>query len=103
MPLVRTLARPKLQAQDLKPPWESWELDVAFFTALSQWTLDNPETTLDRVLENISIGIENGKQLFTLIPNAPFPARDLITALAHLVKLGVVCFFLTWPRFIEHY
>src|ERR1700691_1214252 len=72
-------------------PWDSWELDPTFFRALSQWTLDHPESSLDRVLEYVCVGIDEGKEFLQLVPNSPFPARGLIGALAHLVKLGVVC------------
>jgi hypothetical protein len=74
------------------PPsqWESWELDPEFFKAMSRWTIDHPETTLDRVLDNIYAGIDNGKDLLELIPDSPFPARSLVTGLGYLVKLGAV-------------
>jgi hypothetical protein len=70
--------------------WDPWELDPKFFKAMSRWTVDHPETTLDRVLDNICVGIENGKDLLELIPDSPFPARSLIKALGYLVKLGTV-------------
>lgn len=75
----------------MKPPaWDSWELDPKFFKALSQWTLDHPESTLDRVLDNVRSGIENGDSLIAFIPDSPFPARSLVTALGYLLKLGIV-------------
>jgi hypothetical protein len=70
--------------------WDPWELDSKFFDAMSQWTIDHPETTLDRVLDNICIGIDAGKDLLDLIPDNPFPARSLVKALGCLIKLGVV-------------
>jgi len=73
-------------------PWREWKLDKTFFLTLSQYTIDHPEATLQRVLHNVTKGLETSQDLFLLIPNAPFPARDLIQALAHLVKLGVVCY-----------
>jgi hypothetical protein len=74
------------------PPskWDSWELDPKFIKAMSCWTIDHPETTLDRVLDNICAGIDNGKDLLDLIPDSPFPARSLLTALGYLIKLGAV-------------
>ena len=72
-------------------PWREWKLDKAFFKALSRYTIDHPEATLPRVLDRVTQGLEANEDLFLLIPNVPFPARDLIQALAHLVKLGVVC------------
>ena len=73
-------------------PWREWKLDKTFFQALSRYTVDNPEATLPHVLDNVIKGLEANQAWFLLIPNAPFPARDLIQALAHLVKLGVVCY-----------
>ena len=73
-------------------PWHEWELDKAFFLALTRYTVNHPEATLPRVLDKVTRGLEANQDLFLLIPNVPFPARDLIQALAHLVKLGVVCY-----------
>ena len=78
-------------ATEATVPWQEWKLDKIFFQALSRYTADHPEATLPHVPENVTKGLEANKDLFLLIPNAPFPARDLIQALAHLVKLGVVC------------
>ena len=72
-------------------PWREWKLDKAFFKALSRYTIDHPEATLSRVLDKVIQGLEANKDLALLIPTVAFPARDLIQALAHLVKLGVVC------------
>ncbi|KAG6898526.1 hypothetical protein C0993_006215, partial [Termitomyces sp. T159_Od127] len=59
---------------------EKWELDAEFFSALSKWTMDHPESTLDRVLERVDPAIEDGKDYMELIPDTPFPARGLIKA-----------------------
>ncbi|KAG6914022.1 hypothetical protein DXG01_002890 [Tephrocybe rancida] len=69
-------------------PWEKWELDAQFFTALTQWTKENPETSLDRVLINVDLVIQHGREFFEAIPDGGFPARGLVKALAHLIKLG---------------
>ena len=61
--------------------------------AMSRWTIDHPETALDRVLDNICAGIDNGKDLVELIPDSPFPARSLVKALGYLMKLGTVSYF----------
>jgi hypothetical protein len=74
-------------------PWDPWELDPKFFKAMSRWTIDHPETTLDRVLDNICAGIDKGTDLVDLIPNSPFPACSLVKALGYLVKLGAVSHF----------
>ncbi|KAG6902729.1 hypothetical protein C0995_012393 [Termitomyces sp. Mi166 len=75
--------------QTVSPPWDAWKLDKTFFRNLSQYSASHPETTLNRVLDRIRIGLEDNKPLFSLIPDAPFPARSLTLALAHLIKLGV--------------
>ncbi|RDB17108.1 Vegetative incompatibility protein HET-E-1 [Hypsizygus marmoreus] len=69
-------------------PWEDWELDPEFFTALTHWTLLHPESALDRVLGKVSVAIEHGRDFMEFIPDSPFPARSLVNALAHLIKLG---------------
>jgi hypothetical protein len=70
---------------------------------MSRWTIDHPETTLDRVLDNIRARIDNGKDLLELIPDSPFPARSLITGLGYLVKLGAVhCFGLSVCGFCDN-
>jgi hypothetical protein len=72
------------------PPWGEWELDPIFFKTLSRWTHDNPESTLDRVLQNVCDGYQIVKEIMNVVPDSPFPARSLIGALAHLVQLGAV-------------
>jgi hypothetical protein len=72
------------------PPWDPWTLDSDFFDSMSQWAIDHPESSLDRVFDKICVGIDNGMPLLDLIPDSPFPARSLVEALGHLVKLGVV-------------
>jgi len=57
---------------------------------MSQWTIHHRETTLARVLDNICVGIDHGKDLVELIPDSPFPARGLVKALGYLVTLGNV-------------
>ncbi|KAG6830997.1 hypothetical protein H0H92_013469 [Tricholoma furcatifolium] len=67
------------------PPWETWKLDKN----LADYNAKHPESTLDRVLDSVKYGLENHQPLFILIPDSPFPARGLIGALAHLIKLGI--------------
>ena len=74
------------------PPWDSWSLDEQFFGSLCRWTVQNPGNSLSQVLDHISAGIDNTKDLSGLIPDAPFPARSLVEALLSLLKLGVVRF-----------
>jgi hypothetical protein len=79
------------------PPWDPWEIDPQFVQALSEWSHEHPESTLERVFDKINTGLENAQPLFELIPDNPFPARGLVTALAHLVKLGLVCQTRSYP------
>jgi hypothetical protein len=72
------------------PPWDPWELDPEFFAAMSQWTIDHPESTLDRILDRLCSAIENGQPLLDLIPDSPFPAHSLIKGITHLLQLGRV-------------
>lgn len=85
---LRPLGKPSAS-----PPWVHWKLDKTFFETLSQWTIDHPETTLDRVLDRIRSAIDNGQGFLDLVPDSPFPARGLVGALAHLIKLGAVSYF----------
>ncbi|KAG6875349.1 hypothetical protein C0993_009664, partial [Termitomyces sp. T159_Od127] len=68
--------------------YEKWELDADFFSALSKWTLNHPESTLDRVLERVDQAITGGTDFMEVIPNSPFPARSLIQAVAQLIQLS---------------
>ncbi|KAG6907799.1 hypothetical protein DXG01_007338 [Tephrocybe rancida] len=72
-----------------KPPWDAWKLDKGFLSNLAQYNTKHPDTTLDHVLDGIRFGLEAHQPLFSLIPDSPFPARGLVGALAHLIKLGV--------------
>jgi hypothetical protein len=72
-------------------PWETWHLDEDFFGALSRWTIDNPENSIDRILERISTAIDDRKDLVNIIPDSPFPARSLVQALGQLIKVGTAC------------
>jgi hypothetical protein len=74
------------------PPWSSWSLDEQFFGALSRWTVQNFGSSLTHVLDQISAGLDTAKDLSSLIPDAPFPARSLVEALLSLLKLGLVSF-----------
>ncbi|KAG6895018.1 hypothetical protein C0993_010308, partial [Termitomyces sp. T159_Od127] len=78
------------RSQSYSDQSEKWELDAEFFTALSKWTHDHPESTLDRVLERVDQAIENGKDYMELIPDTPFPARGLIRAVAQLIQLSAM-------------
>jgi len=72
------------------PPWDPWELNSEFFAAMSRWTIDHPESTLDRILDRLCTAVENGQPLLELVPDSPFPARSLIKGIAHLLQLGSV-------------
>lgn len=91
----RTISTSKSQAtSDVtspRQPWEEWDLDPRFFKALTRWTLKNPETSLDNVLQKVNRIIDDSDKLLALVPDSPFPARGLVGALIHLIRLGVVC------------
>ncbi|KAF7980318.1 hypothetical protein HWV62_39120 [Athelia sp. TMB] len=72
-------------------PWDSWELDHKFFKALSQWTLTHPDSTLDKILDDVCAALESGtsNSVMQLIPDSPFPARSLIQALTYVLRLGI--------------
>ncbi|KAJ7631788.1 CHAT domain-containing protein [Mycena rosella] len=72
----------------ITPPWNIWALDKPFLADLDKWIKANPETKLGTVLDKVCDGIESGKDLISLIPDSPFPARSLIQGLGGLVKLG---------------
>jgi hypothetical protein len=74
------------------PPWNSWSLDEQFFDSLCRWTKDNSGNSLTSILDKISAGIDDNRDLRAVIPDSPFPARSLIEALLHLLKLGIVRF-----------
>ncbi|KAG6918837.1 hypothetical protein DXG01_011242 [Tephrocybe rancida] len=70
---------------------DTWSLDPAFFQALSEWTRDNPETPLGRILSKVKSRLENGVgDYIDLIPDSPFPARSLFKGLAALVHVGAM-------------
>jgi hypothetical protein len=69
----------------------TWDLNPSFFEGLSRWTLDNPESNSDQVLQQIFDRVGNCTALLDIIPDSPFPVRTLVRALASLVKAGMVC------------
>ncbi|KAF7980316.1 hypothetical protein HWV62_39116 [Athelia sp. TMB] len=71
------------------PPWDSWELDPKFFKTLSIWTLTHPESSLDKIMDNVCTALESGDSVLQLIPDSPFPARSLIQALTYVLRLGI--------------
>ena len=73
-----------------KVPWNDWDLDSKFFAALSNWTLHNPDGSLDHIMGIICGRIDDSTNILELILSSPFPARGLVRALMNLVKLGVV-------------
>ena len=83
------------------PPWDPWELDPEFFAAMTRWTIEHPESTLDKILDGLCTAIENGQPLLDLIPDSPFPARSLIKGITHLLQLGRVRYHQCRPRSSE--
>ncbi|KZP32088.1 hypothetical protein FIBSPDRAFT_1037178 [Athelia psychrophila] len=67
----------------------SWKLDPAFFMAMSRWTEKHPGSSLKSVMDKICSVIESSADVMEFIPDSPFPARTLITALVSLLRLGI--------------
>ncbi|KZP32455.1 hypothetical protein FIBSPDRAFT_944011 [Athelia psychrophila] len=67
----------------------SWEFDPDFFKAMSRWNRKHPESSLKSVMDKIFSVIENSADVTQFIPDSPFPARTLVTALVSLLKLGI--------------
>ena len=73
-------------------PWdENWKLDDKFFSDMNAWKDQHPESTLLKVMEKVNEAVSKSLPFAELVPDAPFPARGLIKALAHLLALGIVC------------
>ncbi|KZP18437.1 hypothetical protein FIBSPDRAFT_956229 [Athelia psychrophila] len=67
----------------------SWELDPDFFQAMSHWTKKHPESSLKKVMDKICTAIESSDSVMQFVPDSPFPARSLVTALVSLLRLGI--------------
>jgi len=73
-------------------PWdENWKLDEKFFRNMEEWKDRHPESTLLKVMDKVNDAVTKNLPFTELVPDAPFPARGLVKALAHLLSLGVVC------------
>jgi hypothetical protein len=73
-------------------PWdENWKLDEKFFNDMATWRDRHPDSTLFKVMERVNDAVSKNLPFAELVPDAPFPARGLVKALAHLLALGVVC------------
>ena len=73
-------------------PWdENWKLDEKFFNDMGTWKDQYPESTLLKVMEKVNDAVSKSLPFAELVPDAPFPVRGLVKALAHLLALGVVC------------
>ncbi|KAG6875288.1 hypothetical protein C0992_004430 [Termitomyces sp. T32_za158] len=69
-------------------PWEEWKLDAKFLADLDRWAAENPETSFNRLLQQICTAMDPIKEFFEIIPDGSFPARGLVKSLAHVVSLG---------------
>jgi hypothetical protein len=69
---------------------EDWKLDKKFFSDMRAWKDQHPESTLLKVMEKVNDAVSKNVPFADLVPDAPFPARGLVKALAHLLALGVV-------------
>ncbi|KZP07800.1 hypothetical protein FIBSPDRAFT_803637 [Athelia psychrophila] len=56
---------------------------------MSRWNRKHPESSLKSVMDNICSVIESGADVMGFIPDSPFPARTLVTALVSLLRLGI--------------
>ncbi|KAG6887718.1 hypothetical protein C0992_011005 [Termitomyces sp. T32_za158] len=70
--------------------WEKWKLDAKFLADLDRWAAENPETSLDRLLQQICTAIDPIQGFLDIIPDGSFPARGLVKSIAHLVSLGKI-------------
>ncbi|KAG6907878.1 hypothetical protein DXG01_007042 [Tephrocybe rancida] len=84
-----TVTQSRFRGQISDEALDKWELDEAFFSALSKWTLDHPERRIEYVLEVASDAIEQGRDIVEVIPDVLFPVRGFIKAVACLFQLGV--------------
>ncbi|KZP08977.1 hypothetical protein FIBSPDRAFT_938703 [Athelia psychrophila] len=67
----------------------SWKLDPDFFVSMSRWTEKHPGSSLKSVMDKICSVIESSADVMAFIPDSPFPARTLVTALVSLLRLGI--------------
>jgi hypothetical protein len=76
----------------LAPPWQEWELDSNFFYELKEWNNAHKDDKLPVVLANVNSVLESKpfEVALEFIPNSPFPAKSLVTALVNLFLLGSV-------------
>jgi hypothetical protein len=73
------------------PPWGVWHLDSDFLANLNAWTAKHPDKNrLPTVLKAISDAIDSSEDWLDYIPESPFPAKSLVTALTALLNFGVV-------------
>ena len=73
-------------------------MDEKFFKDMDAWKDQHPDSTLFKVMERVNDAVTKNLPFAELVPDAPFPARGLVKALAHLLALGVVC-----PSFLYNY
>lgn len=87
---MKRLFRP-LRQESVQPLWDDWELDEEFFRTLSRYSEQHPNDNnkLSGVINTINNGLEAFKYFYDLIPDNPFPARSLVTALGCLIQLGI--------------
>ncbi|KAG6914175.1 hypothetical protein DXG01_001953 [Tephrocybe rancida] len=85
----QSLNRSQIRVRPSDETPDKWELDKAFFNALSRWALDHPEGRLESMLKDASDAFDQGKDLLEVIPDAPLPVRSLIKSVVCLFQLGV--------------
>ena len=60
---------------------------------MEAWKDQHPDSTLLKVMDKVNDAVTKNLPFAELVPDAPFPARGLVKALAHLLTLGVVCHY----------
>ncbi|KII95146.1 hypothetical protein PLICRDRAFT_169825 [Plicaturopsis crispa FD-325 SS-3] len=69
-------------------PWHDWKLDSTFVQSLSAYESGHPETTFDKVIGAILTAADYGKSFESYIPNSPFPAQTVVTAIISILTVG---------------
>ena len=74
------------------PPWQRWEPDLNFLNDLQNWNRTHKNDKLPAVLAKVNSILESKpfEAALNFIPESPFPAKSLVTAMISLFLLGSV-------------
>lgn len=86
-PMNQSTEQPHEERAD-QLPWGEWDLDKKFFRSFYIYFKENPQSTLDKVLDQMFELAEAGKDIHDAIPDDPFPAKTLVIVLSNLIRLG---------------